>query len=38
MVNRRDFNLTWNATLDGGGVLVSDKVTLEFDISATRDA
>ena len=27
-VNRKDFGLTWNKTLDGGGVLVSDEVTL----------
>lgn len=39
-VNRKDFGLNWNAALDTGGVLVSDKVTLEFDVSAikTEDA
>lgn len=35
-VNRRDFGLEWNAALDTGGVLVSEKVTLEFEISAIR--
>ncbi|MEX0706212.1 MAG: YceI family protein, partial [Nitriliruptoraceae bacterium] len=37
-VNRRDWNLTWNAALEAGGVLVSEKVTLEFDVSAIRSA
>jgi polyisoprenoid-binding protein YceI len=35
-VNRRDWGLEWNMPLDRGGVLVSEKVKLEFDISATR--
>ena len=35
-VNRKDFGLTWNAALDTGGVLVSEKVTLEFDVSAIK--
>ena len=37
-VNRKDFGLTWNAALETGGVLVSEKVTLEFDISAIKQA
>ncbi|GAA1397709.1 YceI family protein [Luteococcus peritonei] len=37
-VNRRDFNLTWNAALDTGGVLVSEKITLEFEVSAIKQA
>ncbi len=37
-VNRKDWGLHWNAALDAGGVLVSEKVTLEFEISATKDA
>jgi hypothetical protein len=28
--------VTWNAALETGGVMVSDKITLEFDISAIR--
>jgi hypothetical protein len=28
----------WNAALETGGVLVSDKVTLEFEISAVKSA
>ena len=35
-VNRKDWGLTWNAALETGGVLVSEKVKLEFDISALR--
>ena len=35
-INRSDFGVTWNAPLETGGVLVSDKIVLEFDISAVR--
>ncbi|MBV9059774.1 MAG: YceI family protein [Pseudonocardiales bacterium] len=35
-INRRDWGVAWNAALEAGGVLVSDKVTLEFDISAIK--
>jgi polyisoprenoid-binding protein YceI len=35
-LNRNDFGITFNATLDTGGLLVSDKITLEFDISAIK--
>ena len=35
-INRKDWGLTWNAALEAGGVLVSEKVTLEFDVSAIR--
>jgi polyisoprenoid-binding protein YceI len=35
-VNRKDWGLTWNAALETGGFLVSDKVKLEFDISAIK--
>lgn len=35
-INRKDFGLTWNAALETGGVLVSDKITLAFDISAIK--
>ena len=37
-VNRKDWGVNWNAALEAGGVLVSEKVTLEFEISAVRDA
>ena len=35
-VNRKDWGVSWNAALDAGGVLVSEKVTLEFEVSAIR--
>lgn len=31
-ISRDDFDLTWNATLETGGVLVSDDVTLTIDL------
>ena len=37
-INRKDWGLTWNAALETGGVLVSEKVKLEFDISAIKSA
>ena|ERR1035437_315251 len=33
-INRKDFGLTYNAALETGGVLVSDAVKLDFEISA----
>ncbi|MFD7030498.1 YceI family protein [Streptomyces sp. NPDC059917] len=33
---RSDWGLTWNAALEAGGVMVSDKVKLTFDISAIK--
>lgn len=38
VVNRKDWGLSWNAPLETGGVLISEKVTLEFDVSAIREA
>ncbi len=35
-INRSDWGLAFNAALETGGVLVSEKVTLEFDVSAIR--
>jgi polyisoprenoid-binding protein YceI len=35
---RSDWGLTWNAALETGGVMVSDKVKLTFDISAIKNA
>ncbi len=37
-VNRKDWGLTWNAALETGGVLVSEKVVLEFEVSAIKSA
>lgn len=33
VISRKEFGLTWNAALETGGVLVSDKVTIELDLS-----
>lgn len=36
VINRKDWGVSWNVALEAGGILVSDKVTLEFDIAAVR--
>lgn len=38
VVNREDFGLSWNATLETGGVLVGDKVTITLEIQASLDS
>jgi polyisoprenoid-binding protein YceI len=35
-INRRDYGLEWNMPLDKGGVLVSERISLEFEISAVQ--
>jgi len=35
-LDREDFGLTWNAALEGGGVLVGKKIRLEFEIEAVK--
>ncbi|MFZ3560039.1 MULTISPECIES: YceI family protein [unclassified Streptomyces] len=35
---RSEWGLTWNAALETGGVLISDKIKLNFDISAIKEA
>lgn len=37
-INRTDWGLSFNAVLETGGVLVSEKIKLEFDISAIKNA
>lgn len=37
-INRKEFGLSWNSALDGGGVLVSEKIALQFDISAVKES
>lgn len=37
-INRKDWGLVWNAALETGGVLVSEKVKLDFDVSAIQNA
>jgi polyisoprenoid-binding protein YceI len=36
VINRSDYGVNWNAALETGGVLVSEKITLEFEISAIK--
>ncbi len=38
VINRKDWGVNFNAALETGGVLVSEKVTLEFEISAIKQA
>lgn len=35
-IDRREYGLEWNMLLDSGGFLVSEKITLEFEISAIK--
>lgn len=34
--NRKDFGLTWNQAIEGGGVLVGDRVNVTIDVSAVK--
>lgn len=38
VIRRKEFGLVWNVALETGGVLVSDKVTIELDVSAIKQA
>lgn len=35
-ISRKEWGITWNATLEAGGVLVGDKVKINIDISAVK--
>jgi polyisoprenoid-binding protein YceI len=35
MIHRKDFGLTWNETLETGGVLVGDEIKIEIDVEGT---
>jgi polyisoprenoid-binding protein YceI len=35
-LSRKDFGLTWNVALEAGGVLVSDRITIQLDVSAIK--
>ncbi len=37
-LNRKDFGLEWNVALDGGGVLVSEKIKINLDIQLVKAA
>ncbi len=37
-VNRQDFGIKWNKNLDGGGVVVSDEVSITIDLEMVQQA
>jgi polyisoprenoid-binding protein YceI len=37
-ISRKEFGITWNAALEAGGVLVSDKVVITIDASTIKQA
>jgi polyisoprenoid-binding protein YceI len=37
VINRHDFGVNWNAAVEGGGVVVSDKVTINIEAEGILD-
>jgi polyisoprenoid-binding protein YceI len=37
-INRKDFGLTWNSTLETGGILVGDEITITLDVQFVKSA
>ena len=37
-INRQDFGVNWNAAMEHGGVVVSDKVAIHLEIEAVLQA
>ncbi|MHB1224571.1 MAG: YceI family protein [Gemmatimonadaceae bacterium] len=37
-IDRRDFGLTWNTTLETGGILVSNDIRIQLEVQAVRAA
>lgn len=37
-ISRKDFGLTWNVAIEGGGILVGDTVKIELDIEGVKQA
>jgi len=37
-ISRKDWGLTYNMAIETGGVVIADKVKLEFDVAAVRNA
>jgi polyisoprenoid-binding protein YceI len=35
-INRKDFGLTWSATLETGGLLLGDEVTITLDVQSVK--
>ena len=38
VVNRQDFRINWNKTLDNGGLMLDDNVTLVLNIEGNEEA
>ena len=38
VINRQDFGVTWNQTMEAGGVVVSDKVTIQIEAEFVLEA
>ncbi len=36
VINRKDFGITWNQTLDNGGAVVADEIKIELDAEFAR--
>jgi polyisoprenoid-binding protein YceI len=37
-INRQDYGVKWNATMDGGGVVVGDDVAITIDVEMVQKA
>src|SRR5687767_13583502 len=37
-INRKDFDVSWNAALDGGGLVVGDEITVTLEVELGRKA
>jgi len=37
-INRQDFGVKWNATIDGGGVVVGDEISINIDAEMVKQA
>lgn len=37
-INRKDYGLNWNAALEAGGILVGEKVKINLEIEAVKEA
>jgi polyisoprenoid-binding protein YceI len=35
-INRRDFGITWNKSMDNGGVVVGEEVSIQLEVEFTR--
>jgi len=35
-ISRKDFGLTWNSTLETGGVMIGDEIKINLEVELTR--